>query len=121
MLKYKIVFQIGDIFQSKIMSYYFNSNLSYNEIRDAHTKGEKLLGFYTDPEIGRFDRNIPEYIVHKLKSVGFDFGNFEPPYSIEAMNYLEIFLFVVKFANSNFEYQKIEMDEMFIGGKAFIR
>jgi hypothetical protein len=121
MLKHKIVFKIGIISTFQKISYYFNSNLSYEEIEDAFNKSENILGFSLKYEVGNRDRNMPEYIVEKLKSVGFDFGIFKPPYSIEAMDYLEIFLFMVKFGNPNFQYEKIEMDEMYIGGKAFIR
>ncbi len=108
------------------------SNLTANEIKNAYSKGEKLLGFkFVSQVCSEYeDNSIPTELINKLVKFGFPLETYlsngdlsndgddkDPEYFIWIQGYTEIYLFIVKIGNPNFEWKYTENDSCIdIGG-----
>ena len=103
------------------------SNCTKQEIKLAYQEGTKLVGFDLTKQVCyEFDdREINREFYNKLVELGLpknesDFdGDENDPISIWLDDFTEMYLFIVKLGNPDFDYEFLQNSDIDIGGYGF--
>ncbi len=124
---YKVKLVVGDWSKdghNQSDDFYVESNLSAKEIETAYKKGTKKVKFDLCKNVAsNYEDNIlPKKFLDTLVSLGFnlnpeDLDEIPEGISLFPEVFSDIYLFIVKLGNPNFEYKWTECsDEIHIGG-----
>lgn len=116
----------GDGHEKKSMTS-IKSNCSKQEIKLAYQEGTKLVGFDLTKQVCSeyADNKISPEFYNKLVELGLpDECENEPecetePVSLWLSSFTEIYLFIVKLGNPDFDYEFLQNSDIDIGGYGF--
>lgn len=111
----------------KTSSVTISSNLSEEEIRDAYSVGSKIVGFDLSESVcsDYQDTSLSVAYLSSLVKHGFDeqsiygYKRNHGGFHLVEQDFVNIFLFIVKLGNSNFEFNIVKNNEICIGGYGF--
>ena len=104
-------------------SIYISSNISASKLRKAYKFGVKIAGFNFSEIVaqGYEDNKIKKNHAEKLFSLGFDrksldYDKTDDVYYVSADSFVDIWLFICKLGDPNFEFKIKEQKTINIGG-----
>jgi hypothetical protein len=102
----------------KTATFVITSNLDGSGIEKAYQAGTKILGFdFSETVCEDYgDTSLPISVLEKLVEHGFDKSTLECEDSLWRDSFRDIYLFIVKLGEPNFEFSFILLDSLKIGG-----
>lgn len=97
------------------------TNLSKEQIKSAYIKGSNLIGVDLIDEVAAEyeDSTLSLEYLEKFKKAGFEPNEdmfYKGFYELDTEEYTNLYFFVLKKGNENFEYEIIENEDIDIGG-----